>query len=62
MPAKSEKQRRLFAIAEHSPEKLYSRNKGLANLSKRTLHDFASTKEQGVPKQKGNPMMSKFNA
>lgn len=49
MPAKSEKQRKLFAIAEHHPEKLYQRNKGLAKLSKKTLHDFAST--EGLPKK-----------
>jgi hypothetical protein len=41
MPSKSESQRRLFAIAEHSPGSLYSKNKGLANLPKETLHDFA---------------------
>ena len=50
MPAKSEAQRRLFAIAEHDPGALYSQNKGLAKLSKSTLHDFASTK--GLHKKK----------
>lgn len=44
MPAKSPEQRDLFAIAEHNPSKLYSRNRGLADLPKQTLHDFASTK------------------
>lgn len=44
MPAVSTKQRELFAIAEHTPEKLYKANKGLASLPKQTLHDFAATK------------------
>lgn len=42
MPAKSEAQRRLMAIAEHHPEKLYAKNKALAKLPKKTLHEFAS--------------------
>jgi hypothetical protein len=44
MPAKSEKQRRLMAIALHHPEKLYKKNRGVAEMSKEDLHDFASTK------------------
>lgn len=44
MPAKSEAQRRLFAIAEYNPSALYKKNKGLSKLSHKTLHDFASTK------------------
>jgi len=53
MPAKSKKQRRLMAIAEHHPEKLYSKNKGVAkSMSKSQLHDFAATKEKGLPKKK----------
>jgi hypothetical protein len=51
MPAKSEKQRRAMAIAEHHPEKLYSRNKSLKSMSKSQLHDFASTKEKKLPKK-----------
>ena len=43
MPAKSEKQRRLMAIAEHHPEKLYKKNKGVAKMTHQQLHDFAST-------------------
>jgi hypothetical protein len=42
MPAKTEKQRRLFAMAEHHPGKLYAKNKALASLPKKTLHEFAS--------------------
>lgn len=50
MPAKSEAQRRLMAIAEHHPEQLYERNKGAAEMSHKQLHDFAATSEKGLPK------------
>ncbi len=49
MPAVSEKQRELFAIAEHHPEELHAKNKGLAKLSHKTLHDFAATKGKKLP-------------
>ena len=52
MPAKSKKQRRMMAIAEHAPEKLYKRNKGVAKMSKGQLHDFATTKEKRLPLKK----------
>jgi hypothetical protein len=43
-PSVSGAQRRLMALAEHHPEKLYKRNKHIAtDLSKSQLHDFAST-------------------
>ena len=44
MPSVTEKQRQMFAIAEHAPQKLYAKNKAVLKLSKRQLHDFASTK------------------
>lgn len=44
MPAKTEKQREVMAIAEHHPEKLEKKNRGLLKMSKSQLHDFASTK------------------
>lgn len=44
MPAKSEKQRKLMAIAEHHPEKLYKKNRGVLKMSKQQLSDFASKK------------------
>lgn len=50
MPAKSEAQRKLFAIAEHAPDQLYSKNKGLSRLPHQTLHEFAATK--GLAKKK----------
>ena len=49
MPARSDAQRRLMAIAEHEPGKLYSRNKGVANMSHEQLRDFASTSEKNLP-------------
>jgi hypothetical protein len=50
MPAVSVKQRRLMAIAEHHPGKLYAKNKDVAKMSKEDLHDFAKTKEKNLPK------------
>lgn len=44
MPATSEKQRRLMAIAEHHPSRLYGKNKGVLKMSHQQLHDFAATK------------------
>jgi hypothetical protein len=52
MPAESKAQRQVAAIAEHAPEKLYKRNKGLKKMSKEQLHDFASTSEKNLPKKK----------
>jgi hypothetical protein len=51
MPAKSKKQRRLMAIAEHEPEKLYKRNRKVLKMKKKQLHDFAATKEKKLPKR-----------
>lgn len=53
MPARSKKQRRLMAIAEHEPEKLYKRNRGVKKMGKRRLHEYASTREKGLPLKKG---------
>jgi len=55
MPAKSKKQREAMAIAEHHPEKLYARNKGMAKMSQKQLHDFAKTKEKGLPVRVKHP-------
>jgi hypothetical protein len=49
MPALSTKQRQLMAIAEHSPSKVSSKNKGVLKMSKSQLHDYASTKESNLP-------------
>lgn len=52
LPAVSKKQRIAMAIAEHHPSKLYARNKGLVKMSKAQLHEYASTKEKGLPTRK----------
>lgn len=38
-----------MAIAEHHPGKTYARNRGLLKMTKGQLHDFAATKEKGLP-------------
>jgi hypothetical protein len=52
MPALSKAQRQAMAIAEHHPEKLYAKNKGLKKMTKEQLHDFATTPEKGLPMHK----------
>lgn len=49
MPAQSVKQRRLMAMAEHAPQMLYKKNKGVLKMSHSQLHDFAATKEKNLP-------------
>lgn len=49
MPSTSTAQRRATAIAEHHPDQLYARNRGLLGMNQRQLHEFASTKEKGLP-------------
>lgn len=49
MPAVSRKQQEVMAIAEHEPQKLYKKNRGLLKMSHTQLHDFAATK--GLKKQ-----------
>lgn len=49
MPAKSVKQRRLMAIAEHHPEMISEKNSGVLSMSKGQLHDFAATSEKKLP-------------
>lgn len=39
-----------MAIAEHDPQKLYARNKGLLNMGHEQLHDFAATPRKNLPK------------
>jgi hypothetical protein len=52
MPAKSQAQRTVMAIAEHHPEKLYKRNRSLLRMTHQQLHDFAATSEKGLPERK----------
>jgi len=49
MPSVSKAQRMAMAIAEHHPSELSAKNKGLLKMTKSQLHDFASTKETGLP-------------
>jgi hypothetical protein len=49
MPARSKAQRIAIAIAEHEPDKLYARNKGLLDMKPSDMHDFAATPEKGLP-------------
>jgi hypothetical protein len=56
VPAKSKKQRKMMSIAEHHPEKLYKKNRNVLKMSSQDLHDFASTKEKGLPKKRKSPM------
>lgn len=51
MPAVSKKQQIAMAIAEHEPDKLYSRNQGLRRMSHSQLHDFASTPRKNLPER-----------
>jgi hypothetical protein len=41
-----------MAIAEHHPEQIYSKNKGVLKMGKKSLHDFAKTKEKKLPYKK----------
>jgi hypothetical protein len=52
MPAVSKAQRIAMAIAEHHPEDLNEKNKGLKDMTHQQLHDFASTPEKGLPSYK----------
>lgn len=44
MPAVSDKQRKLMAIAEHHPSMVKAKNRGVLKMSHSQLHDFAATK------------------
>lgn len=49
MPAKSVAQRRLIGLAEHHPEKVSKKNRGILGMKKSDMHDFASTSETDLP-------------
>ena len=53
MPAKSDKQRKLMALASKHPEKVHKKNKGVTRMSKADLRDFASTPESDLPERIG---------
>ena len=50
MPAVSKAQQSLMALAEHAPDKLFKRNRGVLKMSMKQLHDFAATGRKGLPK------------
>ncbi len=45
MPAKSEKQRRLMAMALFNPSKLFKKNKAVLKMSKKQLKEFLRKKK-----------------
>jgi hypothetical protein len=51
MPAVSQAQEIAMAIAEHEPQKLDKRNRGLLKMTHEQLHDFAATPRKGLPKK-----------
>ncbi|MFA5152218.1 MAG: hypothetical protein WC554_06665 [Clostridia bacterium] len=50
MPAKSEAQRRLMALALHSPSKVRKKNKGVLGMDKKSLQDFVKAPVAKKPK------------
>lgn len=48
MPAVSRAQQQLMAIAEHHPEKVSAKNRGVLKMSKGQLHDFAATRTKNL--------------
>ncbi len=56
MPSVSRNQRVAMAIAEHHPDKLFARNKGMLKMSHGQLHDFAATDEEDLPKEAPSPL------
>lgn len=58
MPSVSKAQQKAMAIAEHNPDELYARNKGLANMTHSQLHDFAATKTKKLPEHVPAPYSS----
>lgn len=55
MPSTSKKQRRLMGAAEHGATFPLAQ-KLRASMTHQQLHDFASTKEKGLPEKKGGAM------
>lgn len=48
-----------MGLAEHHPDKVKGKNKGVLNMSKGSLHDFAATKEKGLPDKVKKPKHKK---
>lgn len=56
MPSVSKAQQKAMAIAEHDPDKLYKRNRGLLGMNHQQLHDFAATDTKGLPQKKAGAL------
>lgn len=52
MPADSIAKARLARLAEHHPEKVYKKNRGILGMTGVALHDFAKTPDKGLPYKK----------
>lgn len=50
MPSVSQAQQQLMAIAEHHPEEVKKKNRGILRMTKTQLHDFAATPSKELPK------------
>lgn len=51
MPALSQAQQRLMAIAEHNPGAVKKKNKGVLRMSHEQLKDYAATPRKDLPKK-----------
>jgi hypothetical protein len=61
MPAESQAQQQLTAIAEHNPSAVKPENRGVLKMSHQQLHDFAATKRTGLPRRLASaPKSNKF--
>lgn len=60
MPSVSTAERRLMAIAEHHPDQVQAKNRGVLKMSHGQLHDFAATKEKGLPEHVRKPKMRRY--
>jgi hypothetical protein len=49
MPSTSKAQQALMAIAEHEPEKLKKKNRGILRMTHKQLDEFASTPTKKLP-------------
>jgi hypothetical protein len=52
MPASSKAFQSLAAIAEHNPSAVSKKNRSVLSMTKKQLHDFASTPRKGLPEHK----------
>lgn len=53
MPAKSQAQQRLMAIALHKPDAVHEGNKSVLGMSLKKLREYASTKRKKLPQRSG---------